>query len=382
VRRPAKAKALAAGLLCVLALPVLLSSDAFAHGDAPTTCENRYDATIVSMAIDNGTQTFDPIANPGLRIDAEIDAGYDVAFTLHTANQSSQNSTGSTWYRHSAFGFGDGVCVDDADAGEDIPLTVHVEAISGIPDNYTQSNVEWGSWPEVVQVTYEVVWHSSNESEPAQPPVEEQPPDEQDTTEPEVPQDDRQHSTDTDDFVEPLNNNVGTLISPFVFNKVQAASQETVVSDIEPDRLVINGTIASFSMAQQGAPLYILSGKWSMTVNDTSVSGFEANFTMARSDGLDRQMFSLGNLTAVNSQDVRIENDTMTIPSTIDVWKNGAIMARGVNVTIITEKLSVIKLGLDGGQVGIPGGPIYGVVDAIMRINNGEKLVIEHGQTD
>lgn len=369
-------------MLCVLALPVLLSSDAFAHGDAPTTCENRYDATIVSMAIDNGTQTFDPIANPGLRIDAEIDAGYDVAFALHTANQSSQNSTGSTWYRHSAFGFGDGVCVDDADAGEDIPLTVHVEAISGIPDNYTQSNVEWGSWPEVVQVTYEVVWHSSNESEPAQPPVEEQPPDEQDTTEPEVPQDDRQHSTDTDDFVEPLNNNVGTLISPFVFNKVQAASQETVVSDIEPDTLVINGTIASFSMAQQGAPLYILSGKWSMTVNDTSVSGFEANFTMARSDGLDRQMFSLGHLTAVNSQDVRIENDTMTIPSTIDVWKNGAIMARGVNVTIITEKLNVIKLGLDGGQVGIPGGPIYGVVDAIMRTNNGEKLVIEHGQTD
>jgi len=42
----------------------------------------------------------------------------------------------------------------------------------------------------------------------------------------------------------------------------------------------------------------------------------------------------------------------------------------------------VIKLGLDGGQVGIPGGPIYGVVDAIMRTNNGEKLVIEHGQTD
>ena len=100
----------------------LLSSTAFAHGDAPSTCENRYDAGIASMAIDNGTQTFNPMSDSDLKFGAQIGAGYDVTFILHTANASSQNNTlaGSTWYRNTAFGFGSGVCVDDAGPDKDI----------------------------------------------------------------------------------------------------------------------------------------------------------------------------------------------------------------------------------------------------------------------
>ncbi|HEX2615282.1 MAG TPA: hypothetical protein VHL10_07300, partial [Nitrososphaera sp.] len=239
---------LAMGLLCVLSMPAFLSNNVFAHGDAPSTCENRYDATITSMTVNNGTRTFDPMANPGLQIDAKIDAGYDLTFMLHTANQSSQNNTlpGSTWYRHSAFGFGDGVCVDSAGPDHDMPVTVHVEAIPGIPDNYTQSRVELGSWPEVVQVTYEVVWHSSNSSHPEQPPTEEQSPPQQQES-PAEPPDDRQPPANTprDADEVPLNNNAGTLISPFIFNNnngVQAVAQTTVVQAIVPDTLVINGT--------------------------------------------------------------------------------------------------------------------------------------------
>jgi hypothetical protein len=376
VRRPAKT-VLAIGLLCVLSMPALLSNNVFAHGDAPSTCENRYDATIESMTVNNGTQTFDPMANSGLQVDAKIDAGYDVTFTLRTANQSSQNNTlpGSTWYHHYAFGFGNGVCVDGADPSQDIPITVHVGAISGIPDNYTQSNVEWGSWPEVVQATYGVVWHSSQEQ-----PAEEQ--QQEGTTE---PPDNRQPLTDTARDIDkvPLNNNVGTLISPFIFNNnnnIQPASETTVVQDVAPDTLVMNGTIASLSMAQES--LYILSGNWSMTANDTAISDFEANFTMVRSNGLDRQAYSLGNLTAVDSQNVDIDNGTMTIPSMVDVSKNGMTIATRVNVTIAVEKLNVIKISMVGSQAGILGNPIYGVVDALVRTSNGERQVIERGLTD
>jgi hypothetical protein len=371
---------IAMGMLCILSMPALFSNNVFAHGDAPSTCENRYDANITSMTVNNGTRTFDPMANQGLQIDAKIDAGYDVTFILHTANQSSQNNTlsGSTWYRHSAFGFGAGVCVDSASPSQDIPVTVHVGAIPGIPDNYTQSSVEWGSWPRVVQVEYEVVWHSSNSSQPAQPPAEEQPLTQQENpAEPE----DRQPLTDTARDVDevPLNNNAGTLISPFIFNNnIQTASETTAVQAIAPDALVINGTIASFSMAQS---LYILSGNWSMTANDTAISDFEANFTMVRSDGLDRQTYSLGNLTAVDAQNVHIENGAMTIPSTVDVAKNGTTIAARVNVTITVEKLSVIKISMDGSQAEILGKPIYGIVDTIVRTSNGEELVIERGST-
>jgi hypothetical protein len=263
-----------------------------------------------------------------------------------------------------------------------MPVTVRVGAIPGIPDNYTQSMVEWGSWPEVVQVTYEVVWHSSNLSQPEQPPAEEQPPQQQNTTE---PPDDKQPPTDIardGDEEVPLNNNVGTLISPFVFsnnNGVQAAAQATVVQTIAPDTLVINGTIASFSMVQ--ASLYILSGNWSMTANDTAISDFEANFTMVRSDGLDRQTYSLGNLTAVDARNVRIENGAMTMPSTVDVSINGMTIATRLNVTIAVEKLNVIKISMDGSQA-ILGKPIYGIVDALVRTSNGERQVIERGLTD
>jgi hypothetical protein len=374
------------GLLCVLSMPAFLSNNVFAHGDAPSTCENRYDATITSMTVNNGTRTFDPMANPGLQIDAKIDAGYDLTFMLHTANQSSQNNTlpGSTWYRHSAFGFGDGVCVDSAGPDHDMPVTVHVEAIPGIPDNYTQSRVELGSWPEVVQVTYEVVWHSSNSSHPEQPPTEEQSPPQQQESPAEPPDDGQPPANTPRDADEvPLNNNAGTLISPFIFNNnngVQAVAQTTVVQAIVPDTLVINGTIASFSMVQ--ASLYILSGNWSMTANDTAISDFEANFTMVRSDGLDRQTYSLGNLTAVDARNVRIENGAMTMPSTVDVSKNGMIIATRVNVTIAVEKLNVIKISMDGSQAGILGKPIYGIVDALVRTSNGERQVIERGLTD
>jgi predicted secreted protein len=119
-----------------------------------------------------------------------------------------------------------------------------------------------------------------------------------------------------------------------------------------------------------------------MTANDTAISDFEANFTMVRSDGLDRQTYSLGNLTAVDAQNVRIENGAMTMPSTVDVAKNGMTIATRVNVTIAVEKLNVIKISMDANPTGILGKPIYGIVDALVRTSNGEKLVIGRGLTD
>jgi hypothetical protein len=363
-------------------MPAFLSNNVFAHGNAPTTCENRYDAKITSMTVNNGTRTFNPMANQGLQVDAKTDAGYDVTFTLRTANQSSQNNTllGSTWYHHYAFGFGNGVCVDSAGPSQDIQVTVHVGAISGIPDNYPRSRVEWGSWPEVVQVEYEVVWHSSNSSQPEQPLVEEQPP--QQKGNPPEPPEDRQPPTDTPRHANevPQNNNAGTLRSPFIFNDnndVQAAAQTTVVQAVVPDTLVMNGTIASFSMKQA---LYILSGNWSLTANDTAISDFGANFTMVRSDGLDRQAYSLGNLTAIDAQNVRIENGAMTMPSTVDVAKNGMTIAMRVNVTIAVEKLNVIKISMDGSQATVLDRPIYGIVDALVRTSNGRDVVIYNEQ--
>lgn len=357
-------------------LPPLLSNNAFSHGDAPSTCENRYDADIMSMTIDNGTQTFDP-TNPGLEFDAQMDTGYDVAFTLHTANASSQNNTlaGTTWYRITAFGFGSGVCVDNAGSDQDVPISMHVDApYGGVPDGYEQSAVEWGSWPEIVQITYKVVWH--NTTDPELP--EEQPPP-QDDTEPasndDESEDDRESDEESEDD-EPVPDDipVGTVISPFIFdnnndNDTTAAPEtdgsEQMLENV--DVLDINGTLTSFHFTKD-MRLYILSGNWSMSMNGTAVIDFGANFTMVKADGLDRQTFSFDNLTAVSDSDLILGNDTLALTSALDYRANGTVTR--VNATVTLEKLNVVKIEMDDM------GPIYGVVDKVVRNTNGEKQVM------
>lgn len=383
MRGPAKvAVFLALAISCV---PPLLSSTAFAHGAAPSTCENRYDAGIASMAIDNGTQTFDPMSDSDLEFGAQIGAGYDVTFTLHTANASSQNNTlaGSTWYRNTAFGFGSGACVDDAGPDKDVQLTMHVEVMPGVPDGYTQNGVEWGSWPDGSQVRYNVVWHNVSDSESPeeeQLPEEEQPPQQDNPTGSEQPlpptanDDESEHGDESEDSEESEDDDsTGALLSPFVFKDESTAVSATVADDgIEEllpqvaDALYINGTLASYHYI--AGQLHILSGNWSMAMNDTAVFDFDANFMMVRSDGLDRKEYSLANLTAVSDSDLILGDATMALASALD-FANGTT-AR-VTATIAIVKLNVVQI-----ELASLGTPVYGVVDEVVRTENGETLVM------
>lgn len=384
MRRPA---IIAVFLALVLSCMPLLSNNAFPHGDAPSTCENRYDADITSMTISNGAQTFDPIADPDLMVDAQIGEGYDVTFMLHTANVSSQNNTGAgtTWYRNMAFGFGQGVCVDNAGPDQDIGLTVHVDVMPGVPDGYTQNGVEWGAWPGTSQIRYNVVWHSAAEPEPpAKEPPAEQPP-QQDTTEddeppaPPVPDEDEAEVSDDNELKEEEfeeNDSTGTMISPFVFkDKTTTASVTEEDDEVEEqlpqiaDGLYLNGTIASYYLLN-GTEFYILSGNWSMAVNETAVFDFGANFTTVRANGLDRQAFSIDNMTAVNASDVIFEGGTAALTSQLDYHADGTTTK--VNATITMARLNVVKIELENLDA-----PMYGVVDKIMQVENGETRVVE-----
>jgi hypothetical protein len=214
------------------------------------------------MSIDNGTQTFDPV-NSELEFDAQIGAGYDMTFTLHTTNLSSLNdmSAGTTWYRHSAFGFGSGACVDGAGPDQDVQVALHVDAPSGVPDGYEQNAVEWRSWPEVVQITYRVVWHNATDPEPPSPP----------STDDDEPEDDEEPEEDNED-----DDLIGIIRSLFIFrNETTVVSAETIeqLPQENVDILEINGTLASYHFLNE-TRLYILSGNWIMAMNDTAVIDF------------------------------------------------------------------------------------------------------------
>src|SRR5437899_1377496 len=99
-------------LASVLALSYIgFENSAFAMGQAPSTCTNRYDGPITSFIINNGSQTFDAIANPGVTFNVNVHSSYGVAFVIHTQSTSSEGNSlpGTTWYRTTAPAFGFGV---------------------------------------------------------------------------------------------------------------------------------------------------------------------------------------------------------------------------------------------------------------------------------
>ena len=137
------------------------ASQAFAMGQAPSTCSNRYDGTITAMKIVVGHRTYDPITNPGITFQLRNDKSYTVTFTIHTANQSSQGNTlgGNTWYDTSAPGYQLGKCVAGAGSNQDIKVTATEKHPANIAPQTTQ-NVSWKTLLPG-DIAYNIKWINS-----------------------------------------------------------------------------------------------------------------------------------------------------------------------------------------------------------------------------
>ena len=133
-------------------------NEAYAMGQAPSTCSNRYDGTITAMKIAIGARTFDPIAHPGLTFKLRNDRSYTVTFTIHTPNQRSQNNTldGTTWYDTNAQGYQFGTCVSGTAPNQDITIT----ATENHPANLAPQTTQNVTWSTLVpgSITYNVNW--------------------------------------------------------------------------------------------------------------------------------------------------------------------------------------------------------------------------------
>ena len=136
------------------------SNEAFAMGQAPSTCPNRYDGPISSFIINNGSQTFDPIANPGVTFNVNRDSSYSVTFVIHTQSTSSQGNSdpGTTWYHATAIGFANGVCVDSVGPNQDVTLSGPYSHPSNMGAEGTQA-VEFATYSTLANpITFNVNW--------------------------------------------------------------------------------------------------------------------------------------------------------------------------------------------------------------------------------
>ncbi|MDE1829677.1 MAG: hypothetical protein KGI25_05080 [Thaumarchaeota archaeon] len=143
---------------------VLLSSTglfahyAFAMGQAPSTCSNRYDGMITTMTITIGHKTYNPIAHPNMTFQLQNTRSYTVTFTILTSSQISQGNSlnGSTWYDTSAPGYQLGECVNGVGPNQNVTLTTTESHPGNLAPAATQ-NVSWSTLTSG-SVTYNIKW--------------------------------------------------------------------------------------------------------------------------------------------------------------------------------------------------------------------------------
>lgn len=146
-------------LASIFLVSVLFTNSALA--DNPSNCINRYDATIMSLRINNGRGTVDPITNPLTNFHSRVGIGYSVTLILHSAAVSGLGNTnvGSVMYGSRAYGFAYDHCVTGINANASIIITLtHVSM--GQATHGTVQSVEWYSWPLTRPiVAYRVHWY-------------------------------------------------------------------------------------------------------------------------------------------------------------------------------------------------------------------------------
>lgn len=146
------------------------TSKVFAMGQAPGTCDNRYDGQITDMTVTNGDQSYDPITNQNIVFQVDNDKSYSITFTIHTPSQSSQGNSleGSTWYDTSAPGYWMGLCVNGVGPNQDVTVTQNLEHSGSIAPETTQTV----SWHTLMSgdITYKVKWvNPSSKTAPSAP---------------------------------------------------------------------------------------------------------------------------------------------------------------------------------------------------------------------
>lgn len=136
----------------------LAAQHAFAMGQAPGTCNNRYDGTITAMSITVGHKTYNPIANPGVTFQLQNNRSYTVTFTILVPSQSSQANSlnGTTWYDTSAPGYELGQCVTGVGPNQSVTLTLTESHPGNLAPSATQ-NVSWSTLTSG-PVTYNINW--------------------------------------------------------------------------------------------------------------------------------------------------------------------------------------------------------------------------------
>ncbi len=133
---------------------------AFAHGDAPSTCKNLYGASVTSLVIDAAGKRINVTKAKKPKFRVPLNGSYVVTATLKVADKSNAGNTepGTTWFGHTAYGFGQGRCTDPVKPGQDLLQKFEVTLPGNANPKGATTDVEFYLDGEGQSFAWTVIW--------------------------------------------------------------------------------------------------------------------------------------------------------------------------------------------------------------------------------
>ena len=151
---------------------------------------------------------------------------------------------------------------------------------------------------------------------------------------------------------------LGSLYSPAVHASLNPGNEITTASNsiFQSDTFSAAGAIGSLAGDKRDPA--IITGKWSLDVQDGAVAGFSTNLTMVNASGRDYRTVALSNLSS--AEVIMDANGTARITGVVDLTIDGTEKLSGVHATISLVKLRALNMTLSEPDLTEP---IYGATD-------------------
>jgi hypothetical protein len=167
-----------------------------------------------------------------------------------------------------------------------------------------------------------------------------------------------------------------TELSPKATNTAEA---QTMNAEITPtNRFGLEGQIGSLVLGMPPntktvdmttVPKFILSGDWSMNVEQGNLTNFNASFYTGPVNGADNHTHQLGNFRVDNSSPIQLSSDkSISLSGILDLGTNGKEAWNDVNATVdISKGRSIsIELADEDTERHFMGQQIYGIVERLI----------------
>lgn len=156
-------------------------------------------------------------------------------------------------------------------------------------------------------------------------------------------------------------------------NTIMASSDHTFQSDT----FSLDGSVGSTLVDNTSDSPDIVTGRWSLDVENGNVTGFLAEIAIINANGTGYRALQLSNLSSATV--TMSPNGTAVVSGTLDVSVNDTKKFNGVDATISIAKLRALSMIIDSQDATkiFKGQPLYGIADQTQQTVTASNLTAQ-----